>query len=49
MFLPVVEPADPTAFISVDPVDMVRAGNYSEAPLLTGVCSAEGLVWFMCE
>lgn len=47
MFLPVVEPDLPGAFIAEDPVTMVRDGRSSQAPLLTGVNSAEGLVWVL--
>ncbi|KAK3932169.1 Venom carboxylesterase-6 [Frankliniella fusca] len=47
MFLPVVEPDLPGAFIAEDPVAMVRDGKSSSAPLMTGVNTAEGLVWVL--
>ncbi|XP_034255175.1 juvenile hormone esterase-like [Thrips palmi] len=47
MWLPVVEEEHPGAFQTEDPLSLVRAGRFSDVPLMTGVCSAEGLVWVL--
>lgn len=47
MWLPVVEEDHPGAFQTEDPLALVQAGKFSDVPLMTGVNSAEGLVWVL--
>lgn len=49
MFLPTVEPAHEGAFLTEEPLELIRDGRTSPVPLMTGVCAVEGLVWVICE
>lgn len=40
----VVEPNLPGAFITVDPLDSFRSGNFSKVPVIIGVTEDEGIL-----
>ncbi|XP_074042064.1 juvenile hormone esterase isoform X2 [Leptinotarsa decemlineata] len=49
-FGPVVEePSDEEAFLSEDPSTIMKSGNYTKVPLITGCCNREGMfVYSLC-
>uniref|UniRef100_A0A1B0DFL8 Carboxylic ester hydrolase n=1 Tax=Phlebotomus papatasi TaxID=29031 RepID=A0A1B0DFL8_PHLPP len=44
LFRTVIEPAGPSAFISENPIDTVRTGNYKHVPWMMGLVPNEGTV-----
>nr|WCC58149.1 carboxylesterase [Pharsalia antennata] len=43
-FAPVIEKPNDTAFITEEPIDIIRSGNYNQVPLMIGYNSKEGLL-----
>jgi len=41
-FLPVIEPVHPGAYIAEEPEKSIRAGNFADVPLMTGINAQEG-------